>query len=566
MLLNVALRRFSSPARLLLWCAIGTAFVQVVLVRLSPGDPHGFSPAFWYLLTAYDTHGNALLLVLAVCAFLLRRRPAAIAAARFAAERPWTLACAAFLLLCLGSLRVYHDYPLSMDEYSTAFQAKIFAAGKLTGTFPPDLIDRLVPRFLQNVFLTVSRSSGEVSSSYWPGFALVLTPFVWLGIPWAANPALGALTLAALHRLMREITGSRDAAGWAVVLTAASPAFIVASISYYSMAAHLFCNLLFALLLLRPTAARALLAGFVGSLALTLHNPVPHLLFALPFFVWLFFRRESTALLGALLLGYLPLAGLLGIGWHHHLAELANTASVTQPTTAAPPMLDRVSAQIAALLTLPSSGIVEARIAGLSKVWTWGAAGLMVLAAYGYVAARAQTGVRLLGAALAITFFAYFFIAFDQGHGWGYRYIHSAWFVLPVFAAIALSGAGGNEVAELRNMACWAAILSLVFANALRLVQVEAFIGQHLSQVPPLARPVDPARPEVVFVNVGTGFYTHDMVQNDPFLRAPRITMVQVSRDDDAELMTRRFPGYVRGAEGRWGELWIATPATPSRP
>jgi hypothetical protein len=41
------------------------------------------------------------------------------------------------------------------------------------------------------------------------------------------------------------------------------------------MAAHLLMNVLYALLL-KPSAARALAAGLVGSLAFTLHNPLPH--------------------------------------------------------------------------------------------------------------------------------------------------------------------------------------------------------------------------------------------------------------------------------------------------
>lgn len=557
-------------ARLLFWCIAGAALAQAVIARASAGNPDLFSRIFWYLLTAFDTHGNLLLVLLAVCAFLLRRRPAALAAVRFAAERPWSVAAAVFPLLCLGSLRIYHDYPLSMDEYAAVFQAQVFAAGRLTGVFPAELVDRLIPYFFQGYFFSVARSTGEVSSSYWPGFALLLTPFVWLDIPWAANPAIGALTIPAIHRLARQVTGSQEAAGWAVAITAGSPAFIVASISYYSMPAHLLCNLLFALLLMRPSVPRALLAGIIGSLALTLHNPVPHLLFCLAFFVWLCVRPGSAAILGALVLGYLPLSVTLGLGWQQHVADLARIAGAAQGAVPAAAvelsLLETVSARIGPLLNLPLPGAVQARIAGLSKVWTWGALGFMVLAAYGYMAARAATEARLLGAALAVTFFGYFFVPFDQGHGWGYRYIHSAWFVLPVFASIALSRAHGEPGGELRNMSAWGIVLSLVFANGLRLTQVESFINQHRSQVPPLAQPAARDRPEVVFVNLAAGLYTQDMVQNDPFLRTPRIVMVQDNRKNVAQLMARHFPTHVKIAEGKWGELWTAAQAaSPKR-
>ena len=71
----------------------------------------------------------------------------------------------------------------------------------------------------------MSRPMGTVSASYWPGFALLLTPFAWLGVPWIANPLISALSLPALHRLALALTGSREAAGWAVLLCAASPVF-----------------------------------------------------------------------------------------------------------------------------------------------------------------------------------------------------------------------------------------------------------------------------------------------------------------------------------------------------
>jgi len=390
-------------------------------------------------------------------------------------------------------------------------------------------------------------------------------PFAWLDISWALTPALGALAIPALHRLTRQVTGSQEAAGWAVALTVASPAFIVASISFYSMQAHLLSNLLYALLLLHPTVPRALLAGLVGSVALTLHQPVPHLLFLAPFAIWLLFRPGSAAILAALCIGYLPLSILLGFGWHYHLLELMHGASGgTQPSSV--PLLDVISARIGNVVKLPSPLTIEARIAGLSKLWTWGALGLLVLATYGYAAGRTLTAVRILGAALAVTFFGYFLLSVEQGHGWGYRYIHSAWFVIPLLAAIALSASQDPERGELRGMVAWAIVLSLVLVNAQRLVQVESFIDRHLRQVPPLVSAPDPARREIVFVDPAAGSYLEDVVQNDPFLRAPRIVMMLQDRENVEELMRRRFPGYARRARGEWGELWVLATGAASPP
>lgn len=522
----------------------------------SAASAHGFSPIFRQLIAAFDSHGNALLLIVAVAAFLLRRRPQPLALVRLAAAHPWPLAAIAFVLLCAGSLRVYHDHPLSMDEYVPLFQAQAFAAGRLGGAFPPEMLDRLIPGFFQGYFFTVSHASGAVSGNYWPSFALLLAPFVWIGAPWAANPALGALALPALHRLTLRLTGSADAAGWAMLLAAASPAFVVNAISYYSMPAHLLANLLFALLLLTPSPARALAAGAIGSIALTLHNPVPHLLFAVAFLAWLALRREARAL-AFLAVGYAPICLLLGAGWHQYLASFAvETSARGGRVFASGGVGETLLHTLAGFLTLPPLSTVHARIAGLSKVWTWAAAGLLVLAAYGARSGAARSEVRVLAWALAITFLGYFIVSADQGHGWGYRYLHSAWFVLPVLGAVFLASRDASE--ELRTAIGWTVVLSLVLANGLRLVQVEGFVARHLAQVPPLARPADDSQREIVLVDMRAGFYTQDLVQNDPFLRGPRITLVYRGAADTAALMAARFPAYRRAAQGAWGEQWTA--------
>jgi len=90
----------------------------------------------------------------------------------------------------------------------------------------------------------------------------------------------------------------------------------------------------------------------------------------------------------------------------------------------------------------------------------------------------------------------------------------------------------------------------------LRLLQVDAFVERHLAQVPPLARAPDASRPEVVFVNVRSGFYTYDMIHNDPFLRGPRIVMVLGTPRSAESLMAVRFPAYRKAEEGAWGQRW----------
>src|SRR5260370_25495817 len=171
---------------------------------------------------------------------------------QWAGDQPLVIAAITGLLLALGTLVISPNHPLSMDEYAAYFQSRAFAAGQLHGRFPSPLLDWLIPRGFQNYFLNVSRATGSVAEAYWPGFVLLLTPFMWAGVPWLCNPVISALTLLVIHRLSLELVDDREAAGFALLVDIASPVIFANGISYYSMPAHLFANSLVARLLLRP--------------------------------------------------------------------------------------------------------------------------------------------------------------------------------------------------------------------------------------------------------------------------------------------------------------------------
>src|SRR6202040_1898143 len=102
--------------------------------------------------------------------------------------------------------------------------------------------------------------------------------------------------------------------GWAILFALASGAFAANGISYYSMQAHLTANLLFVALLIKPSGYRAMGAGLVGSIALILHNPVPHALFAIPWIAAMTMHRHQRRYLLPLVAGYLPGAAI-ALAW-----------------------------------------------------------------------------------------------------------------------------------------------------------------------------------------------------------------------------------------------------------
>lgn len=528
------------------------------------GSPRGLAPIFFLLFAGFDYRAATwALLILLGAAIVRHRRSPFERALRWPGEHPVLLAVGSTIFMSLGALVIYRNHPLSMDEYVPVFQSQVFAGGRLSGQFPVPLLDWLVPRDFQTEFLNVSPVTGRVASAYWPSFALLLTPFTWLGIPWACNPLLSALTLIALHRLALHLFEDPVPAGLAVVLTAASPVFFANGISYYSMPAHLLANTVYALLLVRPTARRTLAAGVVGSVALTLHNPLPHLLFLGPWLLWIVVGRRRRLLMW-ILAGYLPLSLILGVGWVWFSSALMREGL---PPHGGATMSSAIARAAHAWFTLPTSSILLARLIGLAKLWLWAVPGIILLAGVGAWRWRHDARCRTLLASGLATLAGYLFVGADQGHGWGFRYFHPAWLVLPLLAAAAAARVPAapprppiDADPHLRTFVVACALLTLVAGVTLRGTQVSAFMAHHLRQLPQYTG----AEPHVVMIDVEHSFYAQDLVQNDPFLRGARIRMISRGAAADAAVIRDHFPGYRRVYADAHGEVWSAA-SSPGR-
>jgi hypothetical protein len=437
------------------------------------------------------------------------------------------------------------------------FQSKVFAGGHLNGQFPTPLLDWVLPHGFRTLFFNVSDQTGSIVTAYWPSFAILLAPFTLLGIPWACNPLISACTVIAVHRLTLRLFGSIESAGLAVLLTISSPVFFADGISYYSMQAHMLASTLYAILLLQPTARRLFLAGIVGSIALTLHNPVPHLLFAAPWVIHIARRAEGPGLLGWLILGYLPLCLLLGAGWFFFAAHLMHEGIASAADVGGPTLVERITWPFA----LPSPSIVLGRVIGVAKVWLWAVPGLVLLAAVGAWKLRDDGRCRTLVASALVTLAGYLFVWSDQGHGWGFRFFHSAWLVLPVLAA---GGVGqrkpipdsdqGLEGSELRAFIVTTAVLTLTAGVGLRAIQMREFIRADLQQLPAYAG----TERRVIIIDSAAATYGGDLVQNDPWLRGSVIRMISHGQEADAAMMQENFPDMHRVYAGLFGTVWSA--------
>src|SRR5260221_9112356 len=414
-----------------------------------------------------------------------------------------------------------------MDEYAEVFQAKIVAAGRLTAHLPASVVDWLVPRGFNQEFLAASRSTGEAIELFWPGFAMILAPFEALGVPWLCNPCLAGIAVFLIHRITLEITDDRRAAGWAVLFTLASGAFAANAISYYSMQARLTANLLFVWLLLKPSPSRSFGAGVVGSLALVLHNPFPHVLFAAPWIVAMARSAEQRRSLLQLVAGYLPLLIIVGAGWLH----------LRGAVTAGKSAFDPISISVNSVFSIPDTSMIDMRAAAIVKMWVWAVPSLFLLAVLGRLRRGDDYRVRLLTQSAVITFIGYLFVIYDQGHGWGYRYVHSAWGVVPILAGCAMTEPSKSN-GRLTAFAGAAAMLNLFLVVPYQMMQIESVIARHSAQLPKPRRPGN----NVYFIRDSGGFYTGDLVQMDPMLRETDLLLFSRGPELDSELRRQNWP------------------------
>jgi hypothetical protein len=562
----------SAGARILfLVGALVTAAILLWIrqLRLS-GDTHGLATIFFVLFAVNDYPGAVFALLILGGALLGSRYLPARRVVHWAGDQPLIIVVITALLLALGTLTIYHNHPLSMDEYAAYFQSRAFAAGHLHGRFPIPLMDWLIPPGFQDYFLNVSRATGSVAEAYWPGFALLLTPFTWAGVPWLCNPVITALTLLVIHRLALELFDDREAAGFALLLTIASPVIFADGISYYSMPAHLLANSVFALLLIRPTPFRAAAAGVVGSLALALHNPVPHMLFAAPWLVWIATRQGGLPLLAALIAGYLPLCALLGLGWFVFSGHLVHEGLVSATTPVA--LLNRLQGMIR-FFSLPDAQVVLARLIGIAKIWVWAVPGLMILAVTGAIQWHRNVLCRLLTASALLTLFGYFLVPVDQGHGWGYRYFHSAWVALPLLATAALFRPARTtekadsptqlfEDGETKGFVAACILLTLVLGVGFRAWQLQDFVARDIAELPQYKG----TERRIVIIDHRFSFYGADLVQNDPWLRGNEIRMYSHGAAADEQIMARYYPELHRVYADRYGTVWSQASAPSGAP
>ena len=296
-----------------------------------------------------------------------------------------------------------------------------------------------------------------------------------VGLQSLLNPVLATLTVLALYGTARNIWPAEKQNGLvAVLLLASSAQFLIMAMTGYSMPAHLALNTIWLWLYSRPDRRVFYLAPIVGVLALGLHQPFFHALFAAPFLLRLLLQRkwQSVAVFAVI---YLLGCGGWFYWWAHYKAHFTSSG-MHAPFR----------------LFNPWMGLIQSM--NLWLVIAWSSLGLPLLAVIGFRRFFKLDPI-LQDAVLSclLTFGFYFFFHLDQAHGWGYRYFHGVLGCLILVAVAGWNSFCGSVGADRAKIFLFSAVaLSLLVQLPLRCFQAENFVRPFARSAAALcAMPVD---------------------------------------------------------------------------
>lgn len=437
------------------------------------------------------------------------------------------IAAATFVVAATGTDLVFHNYALTADEYLADFQSRIFLHGKIQAEVPAQWLP--AEHVIRPTFVAYFPATHAWNAPYLPIYAAMRAVFLSVQLQSLLNPLLAAISVIALYGTARNLwPGQKENALAAAALLASSSQFLVMAMTSYAMPAHLALNTTWLWLYSQPDRRRFYLAPVLGVLAIGLHQPIVHALFAAPFLLRLVWQRRwrSTIIFGAIY--------LIGCaGWY-----LWKKHYEVPPAPSSP-----AAAGIGHMFRLFNPRMAFVQPTNLLLMIAWGSLATPLLVFLGF-RRFFRLSPFLQDAALSclLTFGFYYFFYLDQAHGWGYRYFHGT---LACLILVAISG--WNALSErvgaprARNFLLLGVACSIVIQLPLRCWQAEGFTR-------PFARAaaaLHAMRTDMVALDPREAWYSGDLIRNDPFLEE-RPVIVSLYQLNSKAVATLEKAGSVR--------------------
>jgi hypothetical protein len=504
-------RRLSDATR---WSA-GFVLVGLAMALLFAKQPRGAISL--YLFSAFEPSALGLELATVVAAGLLLNFRSRIIASSVYVSRDartpiFALALGTTIFVAIAHFVVYHDYAVSVDEFMTRFGAVTIAHGDFLARIPEQWQRFSVP--LQPVFTYFSPGFEFWGNPYRPVNAAIFALFGLVpGGDRLANPVLTGLSVFLIARIAARLWPERkDAPLVAALLMAGSAQVLANGMSYYAMPAHLAFNLGWLFFFLNGGKFGNATAAIIGFLAVGLHQVNFHPLFVVPFLVpVLLSRRWPLAVFyGAVY----AVALLLWIDWYQIALWWSGFTAVQASSTGGDEFISRLLPYVSS----PDLTTAVVMLTNFVRFVSWQSVFALPLAIVGIYSWKQATPVlRQAAWGLVIAAAPFFFVLPDQGHGWGYRYLHGLIgnvVLLGVFGWIQLVPRQGAIARKLLAPLGLLATASIVLIG-LRCVQISSFVEPYATALQYIrAQDVN-----VVVVDSAQLWYGSDLTQNDPYLR-----------------------------------------------
>lgn len=511
---------------------------------------------YYYLLVHFETLQFAVTgIAMLTLAALLAKRPGILEKVQITFTRKLTperiallLSLAALIICAAGTFAAYHGYPLCIDEYLPTFQAKLFARGQIFAHIPEEW-HRFGPS-MTTIFLMFDPHSFRWTQVFLPVYAAIRAALSFVGLDAITGALLAASSVWATFVCARRIWPEKHHL-WLIsaVLVLANTQVLVMGMTAYAWPAHLALNMVFLALYLGG-GARFWAAPWVGFLAFGLHQPHVHPLFALPLVLRLAWQRRwgAFAYYGAVYV-------LAAACWYAWL----KMARFGMPR-----------GSVDGVFGLPSSEMIPLQWCNAALLLAWSTPLLWALACVAWAHWRTLPPLaRDLSTGIAISFIFYFAFPHNQGHGWGYRFLHGligSAALLAAFGWDQLEKHGSNPA--LRGALAFSLGFSAIWQLPSRWWEVDAVVAPFAEASHTLERvPYD-----FVLIDATAAWYAGDLVRNDPFFtKGPKLMFARgITQDMFEELKKRGKVVFLTGPQLRAlglqpGVVPKATPA-PKQP
>lgn len=417
------------------------------------------------------------------------------------------LALAAVAVCAGGAWLLFGGYGFAVDEHWAQADARVIGTG--AGMVPISEAWRDYAAAMQPRFARIT-PDGWWASEYLPGNAALQ----YLGGKLASPLLAGWAVLVAADLARRLLPDAPGAPLICALLMVTSSQLLMTGMTPFAMSAHLAFNLSWLWLFLPRDWRTQMAAVPLAILTIGLHQVVFFPLFAAPFLLeaWLSGRRAAAAVQAAAI-------GAGFVFWSAYdtvLYTALGTAAVTASGGGTGTGTALLFSRFLVLVTSFSPSGIGLMAINLIRLVTWQnvlVLPLVLVAATGVV--RTPGPWRAMLASIVLTTAAMTVLLADQGHGWGYRYLHGH-----LGSACLLATFGWYRLpAEGRSGGTARALLGAGMALSVLLLPVRAW--QAASFVAPYARAdaaISRSTADVVLVDAPRHMFAHELARNDPLL------------------------------------------------